>query len=51
MIKFSGLVIEGQPQRIIPPPRLPQEFSGLVIEGQPQQKGPQVESIDSLAVW
>ena len=36
-MKFSGLVIEGQPQPRIAPQNFKPKFSGLVIEGQPQQ--------------
>ena len=36
-MKFSGLVIEGQPQLVWGAPELLYKFSGLVIEGQPQR--------------
>ena len=49
--KFSGLVIEGQPQqpRGVTDPII--QFSGLVIEGQPQRPRCSTARLASLAVW
>src|SRR5579872_4215064 len=38
-VKYSGLVIEGQPQRCWITHGGGDEYSGLVIEGQPQRTG------------